>query len=234
MPVKICYHGTAFVGNYLYIFGGYNGDAMNNAGISIAFRLSISTKVWEKLPDLFQRRLYIAGASSNTGTVLAIGGNTDKSEHEHKSYINDSGRCKIVEEYLPERQVWRRLPDMLEHRSDASAVCTKNFIFVAGGFNGDHCLRSVEVYDYDNHQWFFIDSLVSPRSGLCLLSYQDHLLAIGGFGGNKNTRHHSFECLSVEKFRQSSWKKHPAKLETGRSNFGATVINNFEIGIRII
>ena len=58
-------------------------------------------------------------------------------------------------------------------------------MYVVGGFDGEHCLDSAEVYDEDSDQWTTIEPLVCPRSGVAVATYNDFLYVIGGFNGER-------------------------------------------------
>lgn len=254
MPGNICYNGTAYIEPFLYIYGGYDGNRENSHGISEAWKCNMETLVWEAIAPINIRRLYIAGTSMGDHSVVAIGGSSGRNSKEirdymtetnDKSFINDSGRMRAVEQYLIKEKRWRRLPNMIEHRSDASACCHNNFLYVAGGFNGKSCLNSAEIYNPDEHLWTKLPNMFEKRSGLSLIIYQNNILAMCGFGGRntndndeegarpRKKRHKTVECLKLDDEGvlpdQKEWKLLPAKLGEGRSNFGACVINDNQI-----
>merc|ERR1719219_364036 len=253
LPTKICYNGRAFVEPYLYIFGGYDGERMNSTGMPNAYKVNIETLEWTEIAPLKVKRLYITGSALGDGSVLALGGSSSKKasmiinymdETGDRSFINETGRMSIVEEYIISENRWRRLPNMIDCRSDASACSHKDIVYVAGGFNGKECLNSVEMYIQDFHQWTKLPNMNEMRSGLSLVIYQGNLLAICGFGGKKEEgtgkkgRHRTVECLKLDhetlRYKHQKkggevWRELPAKLNEGRSNFGACVLNDNQI-----
>lgn len=154
--------------------------------------------------------------------------------------------------YDIEHDEWSRLPNMREFRSDSSCLVTNDMLFVAGGFNGESYLKSVEYYDFRNTNcWVKLADLNYMRSGMNLHIYDNRLIAIGGYNGPNPTvryrdgeknvegiRHDSVESLNIfqleadEKYLikqeaellELKWKKMKAYLNVGRSNFGSCVI----------
>jgi kelch-like protein 10 len=61
-------------------------------------------------------------------------------------------------------------------------VCSLQ-IYVAGGFNGQEVMRSVEVYNPDYNRWDFVDCMTTPRSGVSLIAHDRYIYALGGFDG---------------------------------------------------
>ena len=55
-------------------------------------------------------------------------------------------------------------------------------MYIAGGYDRTyHCDRaSVECYCPDNNEWKFIAELEKARSGLSLVSLNNHIYAVGG------------------------------------------------------
>ncbi len=56
---------------------------------------------------------------------------------------------------------------------------------MVGGFSGENCLASAEVYSPQTDQWTAIESMTSPRSGVAVVTYLDELYALGGFDGER-------------------------------------------------
>ena len=54
-----------------------------------------------------------------------------------------------------------------------------------GGFDGEHCLNSCEMYDSEANQWTIVEPLSCPRSGVAVVANHDFLYVIGGFNGER-------------------------------------------------
>ena len=61
-------------------------------------------------------------------------------------------------------------------------------MYIAGGFNGDVCLRSAEVYDPTVDQWTMIQPMSITRSGVAVCVYNGSLYAVGGFDGESRLK----------------------------------------------
>lgn len=91
-----------------------------------------------------------------------------------------------------------------------------------GGFNGQEVMNSAEVYDPLTNQWSFIPQMLSARSGVSLVAFQNTLYALGGFNG--------FTRLTTgEKFkpgRSTTWDE-IAEMSTPRSNFATVILDDY-------
>lgn len=58
-------------------------------------------------------------------------------------------------------------------------------LFVAGGFDGSHALRCVEVYDPARNEWKMLGSMNSARSNAGVAVLGNLIFAVGGFDGNE-------------------------------------------------
>lgn len=58
-------------------------------------------------------------------------------------------------------------------------------LYVAGGFDGQSCLFSAEVYDPSADQWSVLAPMSIRRSGVSLVSCHDKVYAIGGYDGSR-------------------------------------------------
>lgn len=54
---------------------------------------------------------------------------------------------------------------MNQQRSDAAACSMAGKVYVAGGYNGERVLQSIEVYSLEKDIWIEIAHMDSPRSG---------------------------------------------------------------------
>lgn len=99
-------------------------------------------------------------------------------------------------------------------------------IYITGGFNGQECMHSAEVYDPEINQWSLISPMRSRRSGVSCIAYHGQVYVIGGFNGISR-------MCSGEKFNPMSntWAPIP-DMYNPRSNFAIEVIDDmiFAIG----
>lgn len=99
-------------------------------------------------------------------------------------------------------------------------------IYITGGFNGQECMHSAEVYDPEINQWSLINPMRSRRSGVSCAAYHGHVYVIGGFNGISR-------MCSGEKYNPQTnlWSPIP-DMYNPRSNFAIEVIDDmlFAIG----
>ncbi|CAH0714340.1 unnamed protein product, partial [Brenthis ino] len=99
-------------------------------------------------------------------------------------------------------------------------------IYITGGFNGQECMNSVEVYDPDTNQWTNLAPMRSRRSGVSCIAYHNKIFVIGGFNGISR-------MCSGEVFdpNTNTWSPVP-DMYNPRSNFAIEVIDDmiFAIG----
>lgn len=55
-------------------------------------------------------------------------------------------------------------------------------IYITGGFNGQECMNTAEVYDPNFNQWTLITPMRSRRSGVSCIAYHGQIYVIGKSG----------------------------------------------------
>lgn len=99
------YHGTAFLGGYVYCVGGFDRVEHFNS----MRRFDLTTNTWQEVAPMYYRRCYVSVTVLN-GYIYALGG------------YNGHHRLSSAERYNPETNQWTLIAHMNEQRSDAS--CT--------------------------------------------------------------------------------------------------------------
>lgn len=91
-----------------------------------------------------------------------------------------------------------------------------------GGFNGQEVMRSAEMFDTRYNQWSYIPQMISARSGVSLVVYENSLYALGGFNGY-------IRLTSGEKYvpGDSPWWTETSNMLTPRSNFATAVLDDY-------
>ena len=57
---------------------------------------------------------------------------------------------------------------------------------MVGGFDGERCLNTVDVYDPATSQWTLLEwTMTQRRSGVSTVSHAGYLYALGGFDGER-------------------------------------------------
>ncbi|XP_048480622.1 kelch-like protein 10 isoform X2 [Plutella xylostella] len=203
------YHGTAVLGNCIYVIGGFDGmDYFNSCRCFDAV-----TKNWREVAPMNARRCYVSVAVLGE-TIYAMGG------------YDGHHRQNTAERFNHRTNQWSLVAPMNAQRSDASAAALDNKIYITGGFNGQECMNSVEVYDPDANQWTNLAPMRSRRSGVSCISYHNKIYVIGGFNGISR-------MCSGEVYDPSTntWAPVP-DMYNPRSNFAIEVIDDmiFAIG----
>ncbi|RMC04965.1 hypothetical protein DUI87_18145 [Hirundo rustica rustica] len=92
-------------------------------------------------------------------------------------------------------------------------------VYICGGFDGDQCLSSAEMFNPTRNQWFLIAPMSSRRSGVGVMAYGNQVYAVGGFDGNSRLQ-------SVEAYNPitNTWHAVPSILNP-HSNFGIEVMD---------
>ena len=93
-------------------------------------------------------------------------------------------------------------------------------VYVAGGFNGEVILSSVECYNPKIDSWTSMPNMTTRRSGHEMVAGAGSLFCLGGFDGS--ARLSSCERFS---FQTKRWDK-IASMKSPRSNFASAVIGN--------
>ncbi|KAF7486146.1 Hypothetical predicted protein [Marmota monax] len=93
-------------------------------------------------------------------------------------------------------------------------------VYICGGFNGNECLFTAEVYNTESNQWTVIAPMRSRRSGIGVIAYGEHVYAVGGFDGANRLR--SAEAYSPV---ANTWRTIPTMFNP-RSNFGIEVVDD--------
>ncbi|XP_045168944.2 kelch-like protein 10 [Mercenaria mercenaria] len=203
------YHGTACLGNVIYIIGGFDGMEYFN---SVRCFDPVS-KTWAEVAPMNAKRCYVSTATLD-GLIYAMGG------------YDGHNRQNTAERYFPQNNQWSLIQPMTHQRSDASATSLSGRIYICGGFNGQECLLNAEAYDPNTNQWTMIAPMRNRRSGVGVIAYRDHVFALGGFNGISRMN-------TGEKYNpvKDSWTSLP-EMYSPRSNFAVEVLDDmiFAIG----
>lgn len=87
--------------------------------------------------------------------IYAIGG-----RDRHRQVYHD-----IVERYLPEDNVWESFQRLIHLRAWPSACVYQGQLYVMGGYDGQHRLKSVERFDLEENKWKKVEDMNEFRAG---------------------------------------------------------------------
>ena len=122
--------------------------------------------------------------------------------------------------YDPSKNMWTKMPDMKQRRSDFGVTVFEGKIFAVGGFDGQDVLSSVEYFCPLEGVWNESSPLDTPRSGTTAMVLNNKILVLGGYDGTERLQ--SVECFRPGLTR-AVWYQVPNMLNK-RSNFAAFVM----------
>ena len=134
---------------------------------------------WYRLASMRRRRCYHS-VTANEGYVYAVGGSV--SGH----------RFANVERYDPRIDSWAEIAPLPMDISSACCVSLNGVLYVCGGFTGltPSTLRvSRQVFEYNpaTNLWQESAPLIHCRRGLCAVTVNQHIFAIGGRMDHRKT-----------------------------------------------
>ncbi len=143
MPIKM---GTSVqsvvIGNTVYVGGGHAGKDRTV--------MKLEQDQWTKLPEYTSK--YFAMTSLANRLVLVGGRDPRNNKRINQLAVFESGE-------------WTNpYPPMNISRSSSIAVSFNNHIIVAGGYDDEVRISSVEVLDVASKKWYIAQSLPNPRT----------------------------------------------------------------------
>ena len=95
--------------------------------------------------------------------------------------------------------VWTTGMPMLSKRCRLGVAALNGKVYVAGGYDGNMFLRSVECYDPATDLWTRVSPMNVKRSRMALAASGGKLYAIGGYDGSSNLN--TVECYDPDSDR---------------------------------
>lgn len=155
--------------------------------------------------------------------------------HKNKVYmvcgIQDGhwdGHVAWLDEYDPETNTWKKLPDAPNARDHVHAVVVDDKLYVIGGRRStakigkvlELTVSAVDVYDFETNTWAsFSGSLNLPteRAGAAVVALGSKILVMGGESSAQVPAHSEVEAYNT---KTMAWEKMPNLLQ-GRHGTGA-------------
>ncbi|XP_056640302.1 influenza virus NS1A-binding protein-like isoform X1 [Diorhabda sublineata] len=179
----------------------------------------VSRSTSEEKPDLY---CAIANMSchrcalgcGNFNNTLIVCGGYDRTE------------ClKSVEQYIPETNTWKTLPQMRENRGRFKIAVLDDKIYAIGGSNGTTELDSVEMLDMSIGKWVKMPKMPLARSNMGVCTLDKKIYCIGGWNGQVGIK----QCHVYDP-ETAAWTP-IANLNAGRYQAGVTAYNNLVYAI---
>lgn len=211
LPVPLSNMAAALADGAIYIAGGTT-YAPGSEDLQVSNRLwryIIAEDRWQVAGDL-PRPLAGASLVSLGGHLYLLGG------WDGATMRRELWRTPLPDgENFLSGEGWQSLPPMPAAYAFAGAVGLDNRIYVAGGYDGQRELDTVQVYRVDEERWEALASLSTPRGGLSLLHDGLAIFAVGG-GWTQAVN-------TIERFDPEAnlWSNSPAPIAGEWRNLGA-------------
>jgi N-acetylneuraminic acid mutarotase len=185
LPQGIASFGAARLGESVYVYSGHVGKTHVYSVDSMSkgfYRCSLNQGgAWERLP--MARPAQGVSLVATDRFLYRIGGMHAVNESDEP---HDLLSLSEVQEFDPERRLWRQLPDLPEPRSSHRSAILDKHIFVFGGwslYGGEDgiWLNHGLVIDLVNESasWMTVDQPVSRRA-LEVIAFRGRIWLIGG------------------------------------------------------
>lgn len=120
-----------------------------------------------------------AAIASDGKLFYVIGGNST------------STKMKSTWCYDPTSDKWKKLADLAEPRTHASAFLVDGWIYLFGGITDsslqmEKCEERSEIYNIENDEWFQGPTLCYPKTNMKIAMHGNELYLIGGLDSNNN------------------------------------------------
>jgi hypothetical protein len=169
MPVSISRHTSLWLGEYIYVTGGYTRENYVIETTMVS-RLHISTSIWSIVSVLPEPRAD-HGCVGFDGNLYCIGG------------LSNVTICNSMFRYETKNDIWTIMSSMKHHRIQSSYVVFKNRIYTFGGRNTSTC----EFYRISDNTWYDVMQLSTIRFDCRVVVIENSILLMGGFIGNYNS-----------------------------------------------
>ena len=152
----------------VYIVGGRDGKKP----VQAMEVFDLDTQQWEELTPMVSVRVFynVVGFKDE---IYVVGG-----------LVPLVGVCKIVEKYSIHDDMWSRVKDMQEIRSDAGYGIVGGRLVVAGGLGGEKLrpMNTSEGFRYQGKRFHSLPPLVKERSSMTSLMFDGRLAVMNGVG----------------------------------------------------
>ena len=216
-PVKIRRGAAAVDGNNLYI------NPWGSSEVYLCQIIAHSLR-WSHLPYCRCKYTYFSLAVVD-GLLTAVGGSMIVGGSTCKQFTN--ALLSLTTQSTNAEMSSTVFPCMLTARSEPALFTTNEVLIVAGGFDGENNLATVEVMDIHDKKWATARSMSHPFSVASATMYEDQLYIAGGYKGLLELSKSILTCsmydlLKSQESEESSlgvWQ-HIRKLPV----FGSTII----------
>ncbi|XP_067639390.1 kelch-like protein 5 [Eurosta solidaginis] len=151
--------GVAVLGGRLYVVGGRDGSVCHR---SIEC-FDPHTNKWTMRAPMNKRRGGVGVAVAN-GFLYALGG------HDCPASNPSVCRTDTVERYDPATDSWTLICSLNAGRDAIGCALLGDRLMAIGGYDGNHYLKTVEVFNAETNEWAQAAPLTYSRAGACVVA----------------------------------------------------------------
>lgn len=220
-PMEVHHFQPIVYEGRIWIAGALTGAYPNETPVSNILIYDPHAEHWSIGPEIpTHRRRGSGGGVLYEGKIYMVGGIVDGHNGDFKNWLD---------EYDPNTNTWRVLPDAPRPRDHFQAATVGNKLYAAGGRTTSKStgqpfeltVKEVDVYDFNAGRWTTLESprmdLPTPRGGTLTVASKDHVIVIGGESAAQPAAHSEVETYNVE---TQMWTKLDS-LVRGRHGTGA-------------
>ena len=214
-PLERTEVGTARVGRFIYVVGGFVPDLDTTPQVA---RYDIRSRAWTlvaPMPLGVNHAAVAAGGGRCRGDLYVYGGYTAGGAL--------AGEIDALQRYEPETGTWTTLRGSGIPRAAAALTAVDCSLYAIGGASGGTALRTVQIYDIRRDRWRRAASLRVAREHLASVAIKGRLLALGGRAGGRN-----LDVVEELDPRAGKWLRRP-RIPTARSGFGAVAVRGWAV-----
>jgi hypothetical protein len=142
-PLERSEVAAARVGRFVYVAGGFERESGGATSAAVE-RYDVRRDRWRRVRSM-PLGLNHAAAVAHGGRMYVSGG--------YGSASGLASPTRVLLEYDPGRDRWRRLPPAPTPRAAHAAAVIGHRLYVAGGADDVGSLRSLEVFDFRRRRW---------------------------------------------------------------------------------
>lgn len=169
MPFPVGAHAAGLVGDKLVVVGGYE-MVVDTPFVQV---FDFKTGSWSVGP-LFPHQVdHVIGTALGDYMYVISGRPNDGMQWAYKDVFR----------WRPGDAAWERVADLPHPRSGGGAVVACDRIVVAGGEHPtapDDVVPEVEIYDPTRNVWSALPPMITPRTGVAVMSHGNRVYAVEG------------------------------------------------------
>jgi N-acetylneuraminic acid mutarotase/glucose/arabinose dehydrogenase len=220
-PIELHHFQAVTKDSLIYVLCSFTGEYPHEKPVPNIYVYNTGTDKWIAGPPVPEgRRRGASGAFVRNNKIYVVAGMVDG---------HWSGGVTWFDEYDPETNSWKILPDAPRARDHFQAALVNNKLYLAGGRKSSAAteqvfeltIPEVDVYDFATGIWETLpeqSNIPTPRGGTATAVLNSYLIVIGGENAEPKALKHT-EALDVSNNKWTRW----TDLQQGRH--GTQAIN---------